>query len=263
LKFYEWLESLSGQSVPEGPPVWICGDCHLGNLGPVANDDGEVRIAIRDLDQTVIGNPAHDLLRLGLSLATAIRGSDLPGVTTALMLEQMIEGYRSKIIPAGALAEKSSSPPPSVQCVLRRALKRKWRHLAEERIEDVSPVISLGRCFWPLSAAEKIEIRRIFKTKEVRKLVTSLRNRSETDHVEASDAGYWMKGCSSLGQLRFAVLVGLSKKHKVANRHCLDQPAREICNALLDYAVKRDEYSQQVGEDDVIDDKTVFIIKRR
>jgi uncharacterized protein (DUF2252 family) len=26
-------------------------------------------IQIRDLDQTVIGNPAHDLIRLGLSLA--------------------------------------------------------------------------------------------------------------------------------------------------------------------------------------------------
>jgi hypothetical protein len=42
-----------------------------------------------------------------------------------------------------------------------------------------------------------------------------------------------------------------------------EQPAREICNALLDYAVKRDEHLQQIGEDDVIDDKTVFIIKRR
>jgi tetratricopeptide (TPR) repeat protein len=22
--------------LPEGPPVWICGDCHVGNLGPLA-----------------------------------------------------------------------------------------------------------------------------------------------------------------------------------------------------------------------------------
>jgi uncharacterized protein (DUF2252 family) len=93
LKFYEWLDSSVGRSLPQGPPVWICGDCHLGNLGPVADAKGHVKIAIRDFDQTVIGNPAHDLIRLGLSLATAIRGSDLPGVTTALMLEQMIDGY--------------------------------------------------------------------------------------------------------------------------------------------------------------------------
>jgi len=41
-----------------------------------------------------------------------------------------------------------------------------------------------------------------------------------------------------------------------------DQSAREICNALLDYAVKRDAHLRQIGEADVIDDKTVFIIKR-
>ena len=92
-KFYEWLGTSAAQDLPRGPAVWICGDCHVGNLGPIANIDGRVDIQIRDLDQTVIGNPAHDLIRLGLSLATAVRGSDLPGVTTAKMVEQLIEGY--------------------------------------------------------------------------------------------------------------------------------------------------------------------------
>ncbi len=40
------------------------------------------------------------------------------------------------------------------------------------------------------------------------------------------------------------------------------QPAREICNALLEYAVKKDDRLRQIGEQDLIDDKTVFIIKR-
>jgi uncharacterized protein (DUF2252 family) len=97
LQFYEWLDSSSGKSLPQGPPVWICGDCHSGNLGPVADADGRVKIAIRDLDQTVVGNPAHDLIRLGLSLATAIRSSDLPGVTTAHMLEHMVQGYEAEL----------------------------------------------------------------------------------------------------------------------------------------------------------------------
>ena len=40
------------------------------------------------------------------------------------------------------------------------------------------------------------------------------------------------------------------------------QPAKEICNAILDYAVKRDGRLRQEGHSDEIDDKTVFIIKR-
>jgi len=46
-------------------------------------------------------------------------------------------------------------------------------------------------------------------------------------------------------------------------RNHKDQPAREICTAVLDYAVNGDERLQQIGEPDVIDDKTVVIIKRR
>ena len=42
-----------------------------------------------------------------------------------------------------------------------------------------------------------------------------------------------------------------------------DEPAREICNAILQYAVKQDQDLQQNGEEDRIDDKTVFVIKRR
>ena len=94
VKFYEWLDSSHRCQFPDGPPVWICGDCHVGNLGPVADAKGRVLIQIRDLDQTVIGNPAHDLIRLGLSLASASRGSDLPGVTTAKILEELVAGYQ-------------------------------------------------------------------------------------------------------------------------------------------------------------------------
>jgi serine phosphatase RsbU (regulator of sigma subunit) len=40
------------------------------------------------------------------------------------------------------------------------------------------------------------------------------------------------------------------------------QPARDICNALLQHAVKEDAYLRENDETDRIDDKTVFIIKR-
>jgi len=38
--------------------------------------------------------------------------------------------------------------------------------------------------------------------------------------------------------------------------------AKEICNAVLDYAVQSDDRLRQAGEPDRIDDKTVFIIKK-
>jgi len=40
------------------------------------------------------------------------------------------------------------------------------------------------------------------------------------------------------------------------------QPARDLCNALLEHAVRQDDVRRQNGEVDLIDDKTVFVIKR-
>jgi hypothetical protein len=37
--------------------------------------------------------------------------------------------------------------------------------------------------------------------------------------------------------------------------------AKDICNAVLEYAVKQDDELRRRGEDDRIDDKTAFIIK--
>ena len=37
-QFYEWLNSNAApKTIPSGPPIWICGDCHIGNLGPIAD----------------------------------------------------------------------------------------------------------------------------------------------------------------------------------------------------------------------------------
>jgi uncharacterized protein (DUF2252 family) len=214
VRFYAWLRDRGHRAIPAGPPVWICGDCHVGNLGPVANAEGQIDIQIRDLDQTVIGNPAHDLIRLALSLATAARGSDLPGVTTAHMMEHMMEGYERTLTARSAAKPVRIEKPEAVRIVMRRAMARTWKHLARERLEDVKPNIPLSDHFWSLKGTEKREIRHLFGTDTVRRLVTSLKSRKDGARVEVLDAAYWMKGCSSLGRLRFAVLLGIGKARK-------------------------------------------------
>jgi uncharacterized protein (DUF2252 family) len=211
VKFYEWLEAQKRGRLPEGPAVWICGDCHAGNLGPVAAKDGRIAIQIRDLDQTVIGNPAHDIIRLALSLATASRGSDLPGVTTARILEQVIEGYQAALQQD---ADAIEDAPKSIQLVMKKSLARSWKKLADERLEDQNPTIPRGTKFWSLSKSERSAIDEMFQTAALRHLATSLKSRDDDAPIEVEDAAYWMKGCSSLGLLRFAVLLGIGERKK-------------------------------------------------
>ncbi len=205
-KFYDWLNESDVRSLPQGPAIWICGDCHTGNLGPVSDAQGNVEIQIRDLDQTVIGNPAHDLIRLGLSLATAARGSDLPGLITVRMMEAVFEGYEHAF-EKSAQKKKVVEKPELIRLVMREAVRRSWKHLALERLDDIQPTIPMGKRFWPLGKRESAEIQALFENDTIAELATRLRGRSNDGKVEMLDAAYWVKGCSSLGRLRYAVLL--------------------------------------------------------
>jgi uncharacterized protein (DUF2252 family) len=221
LQFYKWLEERGERAVPKGPPIWICGDCHAGNLGPLAAPDGRIHVQIRDVDQTVIGNPNHDLIRLALSLASAARGSDLPGVTTAHMLEQMMIGYQRALKGSRAQNVVESDKPECIKVVIRSAMSRTWKHLARERLKDLKPNIPRGERFWPLAKEESKAIHALFDQEGVRQLVASLKSRPNNSEIEMLDAAYWMKGCSSLGRLRFAVLLNISTGKSKEDEFCL------------------------------------------
>jgi uncharacterized protein (DUF2252 family) len=220
IKFYDWLEDRGSRAVPAGPAVWICGDCHIGNLGPLADSEGKIHVQIRDLDQTVIGNPNHDLIRLALSLFSAARGSDLPGVTAAHMLESMMEGYE-QALRNPRFSSVTDEKPESVKIVMRRAARRTWKHLAKERLKDVTPKIPRGERYWALSKQEDAAIAALFKEEAVRALITSLSARSEKAEIQLLDSAYWMKGCSSLGRLRFAVLLEIESRKDEETKYCL------------------------------------------
>lgn len=219
-KFYKCLENTTSDTVPTGPPIWICGDCHVGNLGPIANAQGHVEIQIRDFDQTVIGNPAHDLLRLALSLASAARGSDLPGVATFTIIESILQGYELAFAPDFDV-EADIETPPQILAALRASIKANWSSLAKEKIADKKPTLPMGEKFWPLHKSERADIKTAAQSSAVHNLVTMLKSRPDEGEVKLLDAAYWIKGCSSLGKLRYAAVLSVAGKKKKSNDFCL------------------------------------------
>ena len=212
-KFYEWIASPAGQKVPAGPPVWICGDCHVGNLGPIGHPEGQAVVELRDLDQTVIGNPAHDVVRLALSLAMAARSSDLPGVTTARITEDLVAGYEAAF-EGDEPSESIGDLPEPIRVVMKQAVRRTWQHLFEERLGDDRGTIPIGRRFWPLADDERAAIEALIATEPMRQLVAKLASRADDATIELVDAAFWVKGCSSLGLWRAAALVEVTDRSK-------------------------------------------------
>lgn len=159
---------------------------------------------IRDLDQAVVGNPAHDVLRLALSLASVARSPRMPGERILRIVAEVLRGYVAGLGPDGGTPE-----PAGIKAVRRHASDRRWRHLADRRLGRNSPTITIGKRFWPLFLAEKRDLADLLSRPALRRDVLDL---AETAPIEMIDAGYWVKGCSSLGHLRFAVTIRTGKR---------------------------------------------------
>jgi uncharacterized protein (DUF2252 family) len=131
-------------------------------------------------------------------------------------MEQMIDGYGEAMNKGDG---EPSKRPGTIRLVMKRAIRRSWKQLARERIQDSKPTIPLGHAFWPLARTERVELKRLFKQEDVRALATMMRSRKNDAAVKLLDAAYWVKGCSSLGRLRFAAVLSVGKNAK--NNLCL------------------------------------------
>jgi uncharacterized protein (DUF2252 family) len=136
------------------------------------------------------------------------------------MLEEVMMGYENAFVQEPREGDPAIQPE-SIRQVTKRASAASWKTLAIKRIEDVSPIIPLGKIFWPLSKEERAEIEQLFHTEEMRKLATMLRSREDSASAKLVDAAYWVKGCSSLGRVRYAALLEVGGKKKKRPDYCL------------------------------------------
>jgi hypothetical protein len=65
------------------------------------------------------------------------------------MIEAMMEGYESVFRDRDGKPDDQDEPV-TLRSLRRRALGRRWKHLARERLEDLDLSLPLGRKFWPL-----------------------------------------------------------------------------------------------------------------
>ncbi|AXC16079.1 hypothetical protein ACPOL_6871 (plasmid) [Acidisarcina polymorpha] len=117
----------------------------------------------------------------------------------------MIDGYEQALVVPKKTAVVEGEDLGPIRAVLNQSRNRRWHHLAEERIKDVTPQIPLGEKFWALREEERAEIDELFQDEAIATKVTSFKGRDSEAKLRVLDAAYWMKGCSSLGRLRYAV----------------------------------------------------------
>ena len=86
------------------------------------------------------------------------------------------------------------------------------RRLKDARIGRFKPMADFDWS-WP-TRCDRAAIDALFAEEQPRRLITQLKGRDDDAPVKVADAAYWMKGCSSLGRLRYAVMLRIGDGEK-------------------------------------------------
>jgi uncharacterized protein (DUF2252 family) len=216
--------------LPAGPAIWISGDCHAENFGAVSDARGEGDLEMNDLDETSVGEPAHDVLRLALSLSMAARAAGRNGLDTAAMLESMVRGYDALLRKREREEPLSLDDPPArLRKLERHAAARTRTELLDGRCPDKDGrrAFPTGPRYWPLFDGERRAVKALLARPEVEALVTTLAGLS-LDHdggLEIVDVAFRVAGTGSLGVFRAAAVVSIGahgKKHRDDDLRLLD-----------------------------------------
>ncbi|GAC1394079.1 MAG: DUF2252 domain-containing protein [Polyangiales bacterium] len=231
---------LAAQPVPVGPPVWISGDCHVENVGAVPDARGTVAFQMNDFDESVVGNPAHDLARMALSLAVSVREAGLGGVAVHRGTAALVDGYLG-----GLRARRDPRPTaPRLRAMLADAARETRPSLLARLTGHAHPgELPRGPRFWPLPAPTRAKLLGLVEDPGVAAVIRLGGVRPEAE-VRARDAAFRVAGTSSLGGFRAAVLIEVSHRGvpKPDRRRLLDVKAvAPTHTARLGSATPRDD----------------------
>ena len=91
----------------------------------------------------------------------------------------------------------------------------------QERVKGSTAQVPLGRRFWAVSKPEREAVIALVDSPEIQTFISQLAHRNDGDPVEFLDVAYWMKGCSSLGRLRYEALLDVGRNVERGRDFCL------------------------------------------
>ncbi|MEO7097605.1 MAG: DUF2252 family protein, partial [Polyangiales bacterium] len=185
--------------------------------GALPDVEGTVELLLNDFDEAIVGNPAYDVTRLALSLATAARGVGCSGGTIHALTASIVEGYEAAldrfVDPSSPKRESRSEP---LQELVREATKATRRDLLSKHTGDDHPrALPLGDRFWPLSAASRDALAALAIEPAMRELTSGA-------GMQVLDVAFRVAGTASLGTFRAALLVSVDDAPKGERLRILD-----------------------------------------
>jgi len=207
-RFFRATAHLFFEDIPKNsflykaPPVWICGDLHLENFGSYKGDNRVAYFNINDFDESVLGSPLLDVIRLLTSLHVAAGNLKIPLKTVEKLSTIFIDTYFEKLQEGYIRVLEKETTTGVIKKFLEDVKNRKRKSFLKRRIVSEKGEIRL-RIDNIHTAKIKNEEKEIV-AKAIKKWASKKEN---AFFFKIKDMALRITGTASLGLKRYVVLV--------------------------------------------------------
>ncbi len=122
-----------------GIRVQACGDCHLLNFGGFATPERNVIFDINDFDETLPAPWEWDVKRLAASFVVASRNNGFGGASARDIALECTKSYRENMVRHATMGALDIwYERISVNDIIAKGTRKKWRRLLEKQVEKAS-----------------------------------------------------------------------------------------------------------------------------
>ena len=198
--FYEnWP---ANTSLDNAPPVWVCGDLHIQNLGSYKADNRLVYFNINDFDESALAPCTWDLARFLTCLLVSARTLDITEGNAIELCKLFLDDYTHTLVKGHiGMIEENEVVGAVRDLIFQVKARRRTAFLDSktQRVGEARKLIIDGKHYTPITEAERTTI-----TSVIEQWGT---NQADPQFFKVLDAAHRIAGVGSLGISRYAVLV--------------------------------------------------------
>ena len=199
--FWEDIAARSG-ALPDGPPVWACGDLHFENFGSFQGDNGLSYFDLNDFDEAALAPATWEVSRFVASAYVAAPSLNLTRPKITELVESFLDAYQAALGDGKARWIERATASGMVRTLLRRVSKQTRAMLLNSRT-----TMKKGKRRIRIDGRHALPITESQRTNVTRRLDNFAKSQPDPDFFRVLDVARRVAGLGSLGLERYIVLV--------------------------------------------------------
>jgi uncharacterized protein (DUF2252 family) len=198
--FYEDL--FHNNKIPQGLPVWVCGDLHIENFGSFRGADRLSYFDLNDFDEAILAPNTWEIVRLLCSVTVASQTLKYTQSRIDKLHQSFINGYASQLQIGKPMTVEMATARGLISALLENAANRKEKKLIKQRAEEATGFSTL-----------KIDNLRAFaiSAKERKSIINAvnswLKANENKRKFKTLDSIYRIAGTGSIGIKRYLIML--------------------------------------------------------